>query len=319
MQSQNRYASRSQTSDAILARQEPVLHEVESRPASSGPASDSNSHPDTLTHTQRERYQEDGFLLMPDLFSRAEIDTLFKEMQNMRESFANTGREEVVAELNSGEVRSIFAVHRINRLFANLVRDPRVLNVAREILGSDVYIHQSRINYKPGFNGKEFFWHSDFETWHNEDGMPAMRAVSCSILLTDNDSNNGPLMLIPGSHHHYVVCPCETPDENYKTSLRKQETGVPDPMLLRYLADMGGIKTCTGKAGSVVFFDCNTMHASNSNVTPYPRSNVFFVYNSIENQLQTPPNDLTPRPEFVATREHVEILEAQPLRIDSTH
>lgn len=318
MQSQNRYASRSQTSDAILARQEPVLHEVEES-HSACDSTDGNHRPNTLSSAQRERYQDDGFLLMPDLFSRAEIDVLYSEMQRMREDFTNAGRKEVIAESNSGEVRSIFAVDRINHLFANLVRDPRVLNVAREILGSEVYIHQSRINYKPGFNGKEFFWHSDFETWHNEDGMPAMRAVSCSILLTDNDSNNGPLMLIPGSHQHYVVCPCETPDENYKTSLRKQETGVPDPVLLRYLADMGGIKTCTGKAGSVVFFDCNTMHASNSNVTPYPRSNVFFVYNSVDNQLQTPQNGLTPRPDFIATRKHIEMLEAQPLRVDNTH
>jgi ectoine hydroxylase len=315
MQFQNRYASRSQASDAILARQEPVLHLT----AENRSNDRSNARPAALTKVQRERYQKDGFLLLPDLFSPTEIGALFNEMQDMRESFAHAGREEVIAEPNSGEVRSIFSVHRINRLFANLVRDPRVLNIAREILGSDVYIHQSRINYKPGFNGKEFFWHSDFETWHNEDGMPAMRAVSCSILLTDNDSNNGPLMLIPGSHQHYVVCPGETPDENYKTSLRKQETGVPDHALLRYLADMGGIKTCTGMAGTVVFFDCNTMHASNSNVTPYPRSNVFFVYNSMENQLQSPPNGLKPRPEFVATREHVEMLEAQALQLNSTH
>jgi len=57
----------------------------------------------------------------------------------------------VIAEPGSGEVRSIFNVHRLNDLFAGLMRDPRVLNVAREILGSEVYIHQSRINYKPGF------------------------------------------------------------------------------------------------------------------------------------------------------------------------
>ena len=213
-------------------------------------------------------------------------------------------------------MRSIFNVHRLNDIFANLVRDPRVLNVAREILGSEVYIHQSRINYKPGFTGKEFYWHSDFETWHSEDGMPAMRALSCSILLTDNSECNGPLMLIPGSHHHYVSCMGETPDENYKKSLKKQEVGVPDPILLRYLADMGGITSCAGKAGSVVFFDCNTMHGSNGNITPYPRSNVFFVYNSIANQLDEPKGGLAPRPEFVAAREGIAELTPQALAID---
>ena len=304
MLSQDAYPTRTQNNAGILARQDPVIYAEESAPLVQ------------LDAQQRTAYQENGFLLMPELFNQEEVAYLFDAMQTMREEFTHVGRKEVIAEPGSGEVRSIFNVHRLNEIFANLVRDPRVLNVAREILGSEVYIHQSRINYKPGFTGKEFYWHSDFETWHSEDGMPAMRALSCSILLTDNSDCNGPLMLIPGSHHHYVSCMGETPDENYKTSLKKQDIGVPDQILLRYLADMGGIKSCAGKAGSVVFFDCNAMHGSNGNITPYPRSNVFFVYNSIANQLESPKGGLTPRPEFVAAREGIAPLSLQELAID---
>lgn len=303
MLSQDAYPTRTQNNAGILARQDPVLYEAESKRKAS------------LDAAQRASYEKNGFLLMPELFSQDEVSYLFDAMQAMREDFTHADRKEVIAEPGSGEVRSIFNVHRLNDIFANLVRDPRVLNVAREILGSEVYIHQSRINYKPGFTGKEFYWHSDFETWHSEDGMPAMRALSCSILLTDNSECNGPLMLIPGSHHHYVSCMGETPDENYKKSLKKQEVGVPDPILLRYLADMGGITSCAGKAGSVVFFDCNTMHGSNGNITPYPRSNVFFVYNSIANQLDAPKGGLAPRPEFVAAREGIAELKPEALQI----
>src|SRR5690606_14002981 len=96
VQSENRYASRSQTSDAILARQEPVLHQVEARRGSTRP----DAARDALSPAQRERYQKDGFLLLPDLFSRTEIDVLFSEMQSMREDFAHAGREEVIAEPN---------------------------------------------------------------------------------------------------------------------------------------------------------------------------------------------------------------------------
>jgi ectoine hydroxylase len=304
MLSQDPYKSRTQKSPAILSRNEPVLYE------SLHPAAAS-----ALNAAQRDAYKENGFLLMPDLFSTTEVARLYDEMQSMCENFAASGRPEVITERGSEEVRSIFDVHRLNDLFSNLVRDPRVLNVAREILGSEVYIHQSRINYKPGFTGKEFYWHSDFETWHAEDGMPAMRALSCSILLTDNNELNGPLMLIPGSHRHYISCMGETPDEHYKKSLKKQEVGVPDELLLRYLTDLGGIASAKGKAGSVVFFDCNTMHGSNGNITPYPRSNVFFVYNSIENQLQAPPGGLKPRPDFIAARQDVAPLEPEPLSI----
>jgi ectoine hydroxylase len=271
--------------------------------------------PAALTPAQRAAYQEDGFLILPELFSPAEVERLHGEMEVMREEYANRDRDEVVTEPGNGDVRSIFNVHRLNDLFANLVRDPRVLNVAREVLGGGVYIHQSRINYKPGFKGKEFYWHSDFETWHWEDGMPAMRALSCSILLTDNNEFNGPLMLIPGSHRYFISCVGETPDDHYKKSLKKQDYGVPDSVLLRYLCDLRGIASCKGRAGSAVFFDCNTMHGSSSNITPYPRSNVFLVYNSVENQLVEPKGGLKPRPEFVATRQGVEALKPEPLSI----
>ncbi len=299
--SQDAYKSRAQSTAAILKRNEPVVYDEVV--TSSAPQ---------LNSAQLDVYRENGFLILPDLFSSDEVTGLYDEMQQMRGDFTKTGRAEVIAEPGSGEVRSIFDVHKLNALFANLVRDPRVLNVAREILGSEVYIHQSRINYKPGFTGKEFYWHSDFETWHTEDGMPAMRALSCSILLTDNSDMNGPLMLIPGSQRHFISCLGETPDDNYKKSLKKQIAGVPDEFLLSYLADLGGITSCTGKAGSVVFFDCNTMHGSNGNITPYPRSNLFFVYNSVENQLQAPADGLAPRPNFIAVRDDVEALEPEP-------
>lgn len=299
MQLNNPYLTRTSSSAAIVARQDPVVY--------------AEPPVQQLSERQRQSYQNQGFLQIDNLFNSDEVNLLLNHLQDMRHDYAQQSRPEAITERSSQQVRSIFNVHRLSEIFASLVRDERVLNVARELLGSEVYVHQSRINYKPGLHGKEFYWHSDFETWHSEDGMPSMRALSCSILLTDNDEHNGPLLVIPGSHQHYVSCQGETPDEHYKKSLKKQEYGVPDAMLLQYLADIGGIHSCTGKAGSVIFFDCNLMHGSNSNITPYSRSNAFFVYNSIHNQLQQPLAGLTPRPEFVATREGIAPL--QPGRL----
>jgi len=183
-----------------------------------------------------------------------------------------------------------------------------------QILASDVYIHQSRVNLKPGFAGKEFYWHSDFETWHVEDGMPRMRAVSCSILLTENYEFNGPLMLVPGSHRKYVTCVGETPDDHYQMSLRSQQFGVPDHASLTSLVEEGGITTATGPVGTVLLFDCNVMHGSNGNITPFPRSNLFFVYNSVANQVVDPFCGKKPRPEFVASRQQQPTIVPSPVR-----
>src|SRR5690606_19257390 len=102
-------------------------------------------------------------------------------------------------------------------------------------------------------------------------GMPRMRALSMSVLLTDNSAHNGPLMLMPGSHRHFIACVGETPEDHYKKSLRKQEYGVPADGFLTRLAIDGGIESATGAAGTVIVFDCNTMHGSASNITPFPR------------------------------------------------
>ncbi|NYT79460.1 ectoine hydroxylase [Alcaligenaceae bacterium] len=290
------YASRGSRAAAIIARQDPVVY-------------DGGSYADALTSEQLASYENNGFLLLENIFSAQEIQGLLDEIKRMSDDPEIRAMEEAVTEPASDEVRSIFRVHQLSAMVDRLSRDPRLIHVARQILGSEVYIHQSRANMKPGFKGKEFYWHSDFETWHVEDGMPRMRALSCSVLLTDNNACNGPLMLVPGSQKQFISCQGETPDEHYKQSLKKQELGVPDPLSLQLLVEQGGIEQMTALAGSVVFFDCNTMHGSNGNISPWPRANVFMVYNSMENTLEDPKHELKPRPEHIAARKRFEQLE----------
>lgn len=206
-------------------------------------------------------------------------------------------------EPKSEKVRSVFEIHKISEIFAGLVRDERLLGRARQILGSDVYVHQSRINVKPGFGASGFYWHSDFETWHAEDGLPRMRAVSVSIALTENYDTNGGLMIMPGSHRTYVGCNGVTPKDNYKRSLQMQDAGIPSDEVLTEFADRHGIKLFTGKAGSATWFDCNAMHGSGDNITPYPRSNVFIVFNSVDNAAEEPFAAPVRRPEFIGARD----------------
>ncbi len=283
------YPSRVSDRPSIIDRVDPVVY------GSAGTAG-------PLTAEQLQSYEERGFLVLPSLLSSDEVAELNAALGTWIGSPETRALPEAITEPGSGAVRSVFRVHELHERFAHLARDPRLAGAARQILGSDVYMHQSRVNLKPGFRGKEFYWHSDFETWHVEDGMPRMRAVSISLALTDNYAFNGSLMLVPGSHRIYVACVGRTPENHYEQSLKKQEYGVPDEDTLTSMAATGGIEMPTGPAGSATIFDCNTMHGSNGNISPYARSNVFFVYNSLENTLQAPYCGLRPRPEYIATR-----------------
>ena len=300
----DRYPSRITAKPQLLPRIDPVVY------------SEDRATDGVLTRQQLDAYERDGFIFLPGMFNPDEVAVLSRELHRLAESDEMRGRDEAIYEPESDALRSMFDPHILDEFFWYVSCDRRLVRVAQQIVGSDVYMHQSRINLKPGFVGKEFDWHSDFETWHVEDGMPRMRCVSCSVLLTENTAWNGSLMLLPGSHRHFVACVGETPEENYRQSLRKQTTGVPDRGSLEVLYRQGGLKCPSGPAGSVLFFDCNTMHGSNSNISPLPRSNLFFVFNSVHNRLVSPFGGLSPRPEFVAHRERVPAIDEQLISYD---
>ena len=254
-----------------------------------------------LEAAELKHFEDTGYLTIDQLITPEELKLFTDELQRLSRDPEVKADERTVVEAESDEVRSIFDIHRTNEIFRKIANDPRLVDRARQILGTDVYIHQSRINYKPGFVGKEFSWHSDFETWHAEDGMPAPRAVSLSLSLTDNYSFNGPLMIMPGSHKRYISCVGGTPEDNYRKSLIMQGAGTPDRQTLSDFADEYGIDVLEGAAGGAIMFDSNCMHASNGNVTPFSRSNIFIVYNSVENSCVEPFAAPKPRPEFVGS------------------
>ncbi|WP_019545557.1 ectoine hydroxylase [Streptomyces sulphureus] len=283
------YPTRGAT-EVATPRMDPV---VWSEPGTSGP----------IEASDLAGFERDGFLAVDQLLTPDEVAECGRELGRLTSDPEIRADERSIVEPKSDEIRSVFEVHKISEVFAKLVRDPRVLDRARQILGSDVYVHQSRINLKPGFGASGFYWHSDFETWHAEDGLPNMRTVSVSIALTENYDTNGGLMIMPGSHKTFLGCAGETPRDNYKKSLQMQDAGTPSDEALTKFAEAHGIKLFTGKPGSATWFDCNCMHGSGDNITPYSRSNVFIVFNSVENTAVEPFAAPVRRPEFIGARD----------------
>ena len=127
---QDPYASRTDRSSAIIARQDPVVYE-------------DGQYANALSGEQVGQYERDGFLLLENLFSEAEIRALSSEVERMTRDPSIIRREESITEPGSNAVRSIFMVHVLNPVLSRLVRDPRLVNVARQILGSEAvsYTH----------------------------------------------------------------------------------------------------------------------------------------------------------------------------------
>jgi ectoine hydroxylase len=270
-----------------------------------------------LPQGEVEVYRKDGFLIFPGLFGKEEVELFRSELERLERDETVRSREEVVIEPDSDRLRSIFSPHRFSAVFDALSRDARILHKAVQLLGSDVYLHQSRINVKPAYHGRSFPWHSDFETWHAEDGIPRCRMLTGWVMLTDNTSFNGPLYLISGSHEKFVSCPGVTPKGNYRHSLRKQAYGTPGEEAVRKLTETRKLQAATGPAGTLVLHEGNVMHGSPDNISPWPRTNVFFVYNSVENRpAEAPFAAPVARPDFLGLKEFDPLV---PLENDFKH
>lgn len=230
-----------------------------------------------LSEAQIEQCHRQGYVTVPGLFTRAEVDVLNRAL----DEFIDARRPEAHMQRRGSEApRLIYAADRYSDPFRRLSLHPRWIVPARQLLGSDVYIHQLRINPKAPFDGESFWWHQDYGTWSLEDGMPTPRALMIALYLDDVDATNGPLLVIPGSHHHGHVDQTN-PDRNpggYTVA------DIERPVIAE-LAAKHGIEAMTFSAGSVMFMNCNLVHASPENLTPRRRTIVYINANSVDNRI----------------------------------
>src|SRR5690625_1536232 len=124
------YPTRKATEPALLHRKDPTVWGT----ADDGPFSEHD-----LTG-----YRERGYTQVESIISGQEVQAFHEELQRLGSDPDLREDERVVVEPNSNEVRSVFEAHRISQRFSDLVNDPRLVERARQILGSDVYVHQSR-------------------------------------------------------------------------------------------------------------------------------------------------------------------------------
>ena len=274
-----------------------------------------------LSKEQLKRYEDEGFLFLPECLSPREVDVMKTELPAI---FSENSPRRVVEK--DGMVRSVYGSHISNDVFRRLTRHPRLVEPAMQVLNSQVYVYQFKINAKKAFGGDNWEWHQDYIFWRKEDGMPSARVTSLVIFLDDVTEFNGPLFLIPGSHKEGVIDVLAR-DQDPTQDIRRHETYRDSPnwianltTKLRYSLERGivgemiekyGITSPKGPRGSVLLMNGNTIHGSPSNISPFDRAVVIVTFNSIEN---IPPPVSNPRPEFLSNRNPSPI---EPLEIDS--
>lgn len=229
-----------------------------------------------LTGDQVDAFERDGFLILPSLFSRAEVEILRDALlEPFSEDCAQNFREQ-----ESGAVRTAMGLHLRNRVFAQLVRHPRLVDPAMQLAGDQLYVQQVKVNAKVAFTGEVWQWHYDFATHHNEDGVPEPLALNLHVFLDDVTEFNGPLWFIPGSHRHGALpAVLDTVTTSYPLWCVEKDT-------VARLIDAGGVVSATGPAGTVLIFGDCLVHGSPPNMSPWHRRIFSLILNPVANAYQ---------------------------------
>ncbi len=258
--------------------------------------------PDLLNPQQVKEYADKGYVTVKGLMNDTELQVLAEAMQQV----ISTDGPQVMRE-RDGKPHVVYGMHLINERFDALARHPKIVGMAEQLLGKQIYVHQSRVNAKQT-GGAIVDWHQDFGTYHRVDGVPRPDGIMIAIFLDDCTDCNAPLMAVPGSQTEGVVSEArvndQAEDKDHAAKYRYDITGE----TMARIIDKHGIETITGPKGSVVFMNMQVVHGSTVNITPLRRVILYLNVCTVDNR-----GEAFRRPEYLAARNFDPI---QPLPAD---
>lgn len=225
-----------------------------------------------LTDAQRAAYDQDGFIVVPGVFSAGEIAELRAVTDEfVRKSAAVAANDDVydLEDTHSAatpRVRRIKAPHAHHPAYFRASRHPAVVAILAELWGSVRY-DTGKLNMKSAGYGAPIEWHQDWAFYpHTNDDLAAV-----GIMLDDFTPQNGPMMVIPGSHRGPIY-DHHGPDGRF--------CGAIDPEASRL--DLSKTAPCLGKAGSITIHHVRAVHGSATNFSGLERRFLLFQYRAAD-------------------------------------
>jgi hypothetical protein len=195
---------------------------------------------DDFCEPAAETYKERGFVAFDNLFTPEEFSAL---RQGVEEACGD-GRLTISRDEMPNNNDCVFAHPAIEAA----ARNPKILKVARALIGQAVNLQHSKLNAKPleDFGMGAVVWHQDYPYFPHTN----YDLVACLIHLDDEDVDSGPLRCIDGSHRWGPVSHEDTAGRfAYRATGRDDLDSLPSTLL-------------TGKAGMVTFHHSLMMHCS---------------------------------------------------------
>lgn len=211
-------------------------------------------------------YREHGYLLVEDAIDAALLGRLRSATYDMIERSRSVSASDAVYDLDEGHGPATPRLTRIKSPhtnvpgFAEVLHAPKVKAALQSLLGPVVRLQTSKLNTKAPGGGAAVEWHQDWAFYpHTNDDLLAI-----GLLLEDVALDNGPLLVVPGTHRGPVL-------DHFRNGVFAGAIDPDDPLFER-----DRIVPLTGRAGSMTIHHVRLLHGSAPNHSDRARLICFY-------------------------------------------
>ncbi len=155
-----------------------------------------------LTSQQVDFYHENGYLGVNGVYSRDEMDELRRVTDDFVEQSRGVTDHTEVFDLEPGHTAESPRLRRLKNpiqhhpVYDDALRHEKMLNIVAQLIGPAIRTNGNKLNMKSAGFGSPVEWHQDWSFYpHTNDDILAVGVALDDVLL-----ENGPLLVIPGSH-----------------------------------------------------------------------------------------------------------------------
>jgi ectoine hydroxylase-related dioxygenase (phytanoyl-CoA dioxygenase family) len=213
-----------------------------------------------ITDAQREQFERDGYFLLEDVFTPAEMDELAKHIEHFQQRHEEALRAKGgSADISrAGEITFTDHLAEQDENIKAFCKRPEFVAISTQMLGPDIDLYWNQSVFKLPEGTKDFPWHQD-------DGYTAVEPspyLTLWLALNDATPENGCISVLPGSHKRGLVPHEPSPIGQVCYSNDDPDQGVRVPV----------------KAGSMAVFSSLTFHKSGPNTSDGPRKAYVIQY-----------------------------------------
>ena len=219
-----------------------------------------------LSQAQKDFYTQNGYLKVEQVVTPAELAALQQVTAKLIDASRHVTESDDRFDLDTGHTADtprltrIKLPHKQHPVYDRILKHSGVTRVLNDLLGPDTVLNTAKLNCKAPGGDAAVEWHQDWAFY------PATNdsLLAFGLMLEDVTAENGPLLVIPGSHkgpvlsHHAngVFCGAINPED----PLFEKERTV----------------TLTGKAGDMTVHHVRMLHGSAPNVSDRARKILFY-------------------------------------------